>query len=165
MLVSTCAGAEAFPFQLDLQDEKQVQACVDATIKKFKRIDILVNNASALWWQDIVDTPMKKFDLILSINARGTFCMTRACLPHMKRNGFGRIITMSPPLSNAVSAYKGRTAYNISKYGMTMVTMGVAAEYGTVLMVMLALFVFLSFSFRFLLVFFSFFFSCSLSVR
>jgi citronellol/citronellal dehydrogenase len=72
---------------------------------------------------------MNKYDLINSINARGTFAMTRAVLPHMMERKFGRIIMMSPPISNDVAAYAGRTAYNLSKYGMTMVALGVAAEY------------------------------------
>ena len=88
----------------------------------------MINNASALWWQDITDTPMKKFDLIVSINARGTFAMTKACLPHMVKGGFGRVINMSPPIH--LGAMAGHTAYNISKYGMTMVALGVSQEYG-----------------------------------
>jgi len=90
-------------------------------------VDILVNNASALWWQDIVDTPLKKYDLITSINSRGTFAITKACLPHMKKNNYGRVITMSPPIR--LNGFAGHTAYNISKFGMTMVALGVAQEY------------------------------------
>ena len=76
--------------------------------------------------QDIVDTPAKKMDLIVGINARGSFLMTQACLPHMADGGFGRVITMSPPIAR--QGFAGRTAYNISKMGMTMVAMGVAEE-------------------------------------
>jgi len=83
---------------------------------------------------------MSKFDLIVSqlivrshsqvgINARGSFALTRACLPYMERQGWGRVISMSPPISTDYSVYGGHTAYNISKMGMTMVAMGVAAEY------------------------------------
>ena len=120
-------GVDAFGFQVDMRDESSVRACVDATVARFNRIDILINNASALWWQTIVETPPKKFDLILSINARGSFMMARACLPHMERNNFGRVICMSPPIS--IVGFAGRTAYNISKMGMTMVALGVAEEY------------------------------------
>jgi len=122
-------GVEALPFQVDLRDDKKIEECVKAVVKKFGRVDILINNASALWWQDIVDTPARKYDLITSINVRGTFLMTRACLPHMEKNNFGRIVTMSPPISAKIGAYQGRTAYNVSKMGMTMVALGVAAEY------------------------------------
>lgn len=120
-------GVEALPFRIDVRDEATLVACVDATVKKFGRIDILVNNASALWWHKIVNTPMRKYDLINSVNSRGTFLMTRLCLPHMEKGGYGRVITMSPPInpSNAGT----HTAYLISKWGMTLTAMGVAHEY------------------------------------
>ena len=121
-------GVEALPYQVDLRDADQVSACVDATVERFGGVDILVNNASALWWQDMVDTPMKKYDLITSINSRGTFAMTQACLPHMIKGGFGRVITMSPPITSDHRKYAGFTAYNISKFGMTMSALGAAAE-------------------------------------
>jgi citronellol/citronellal dehydrogenase len=114
--------------QVDLRDEKAIEKCVADVMDKFGRIDILINNASALWWQDITDTPARKYDLITSINVRGTFLMTRACLPHMKARGFGRVVTMSPPISSKVGVFAGRTAYNVSKMGMTMVALGVSAE-------------------------------------
>eukprot|EP00467_Chlorarachnion_reptans_P002595 CAMPEP_0114505666 /NCGR_PEP_ID=MMETSP0109-20121206/10981_1 /TAXON_ID=29199 /ORGANISM="Chlorarachnion reptans, Strain CCCM449" /LENGTH=305 /DNA_ID=CAMNT_0001684133 /DNA_START=140 /DNA_END=1057 /DNA_ORIENTATION=- len=121
-------GSKALPFKLDIRDAKRCEECVKKTIEYFgKAPDILVNNASALWWQKIEDTPMKKYDLITSINARGTFAMTKACLPHMQEQGFGRIICMSPPI--APIGFNGRTAYNVSKFGMTMVALGVSEEY------------------------------------
>ena len=101
---------------------------MEDVVAKFGRVDILINNASALWWQDITDTPSRKYDLITQINVRGTFLMTRAVLPHMRRGGFGRVVTMSPPISSKVGVFAGRTAYNISKMGMTMVALGVSAE-------------------------------------
>ena len=119
-------GAPALAVQLDLRDADAIEACVAKVIERFGRIDILVNNASALWWQDIQDTPLKRYDLITSINARGTFLITKACLPHFKRGNFGRVITMSPPI--VTHSMAGRTAYNISKFGMTMVALGVAQE-------------------------------------
>ncbi len=122
-------GAPAMAFQVDLRDAAAIERCVEAVVERFGRVDILINNASALWWQDIVDTPARKYDLITSINVRGSFLMTRACLPHMKKHGFGRVVTMSPPISSKFGAFSGRTAYNVSKMGMTMVAMGVAAEY------------------------------------
>merc|ERR1711998_71633 len=74
-------------------------------------------------------TPMAKYDLITSINSRGTFAITKACLPHMSANGFGRVVCMSPPIRLNLEVFAGHTAYNISKYGMSMVALGVAAEY------------------------------------
>jgi NAD(P)-dependent dehydrogenase (short-subunit alcohol dehydrogenase family) len=120
-------GVQSLALKLDLRDTDQIESVVDQVVKKFGRLDILINNASALWWQDIADTPIKKYDLITSINSRGTFAITKACLPHMKKNGWGRVICMSPPIR--LNGFAGRTAYNISKFGMTMVALGVAAEY------------------------------------
>lgn len=122
-------GVQALPVKVDMRNVDTIKECVRLTIEKFGRIDIVVNNASALWWQDIKDTPMGKYDLITQINVRGSFALTSLCLPHMAKNGFGRVITMSPPIQTDHRAYKGFTAYNISKYGMTMVAMGAAAEY------------------------------------
>uniref|UniRef100_A0A7S4RE82 Uncharacterized protein n=1 Tax=Alexandrium monilatum TaxID=311494 RepID=A0A7S4RE82_9DINO len=121
-------GVQALPFKLDVRDADSCEACVAKTVEVFGRVDILVNNASALWWQDIVNTPQSKYDLITTLNTRGSFALTRACLPHMMKNKFGRVISMSPPIRTEMQAYKGFTAYNISKFGMTMVAMGAAAE-------------------------------------
>jgi NAD(P)-dependent dehydrogenase (short-subunit alcohol dehydrogenase family) len=121
-------GAKALPFKLDVRDASSCEACVAKTVEVFGRVDVLINNASALWWQDIVDTPMAKYDLITTLNTRGSFALARSCLPHMKKNGFGRVISMSPPIRPEYQAYKGFTAYHISKFGMTMVAMGCAAE-------------------------------------
>merc|ERR1740130_77065 len=121
-------GVQAFPCKTDMLDLDTVNKCVEETVAKFGRIDILVNNASALWWQNIVDTPVKKYDLITNLNARGSFFMTQACLPHMERNNFGRVINTSPPIT--FNTMGGHTAYNISKFGMTMVALGVSQEYG-----------------------------------
>ena len=121
-------GASALAFQLDLRDETNCVACVKAVVAKFGRVDILVNNASALWWHTIAETPTKKFDLIQSINARGAFIMTRECLPHMSNGRYGRVICMGPPLPKTYKSYAGKTAYYMSKCGMTMVALGAAAE-------------------------------------
>eukprot|EP00397_Hematodinium_sp_SG-2012_P051103 GEMP01059711.1.p1 GENE.GEMP01059711.1~~GEMP01059711.1.p1 ORF type:complete len:320 (+),score=69.47 GEMP01059711.1:78-1037(+) len=122
-------GAKALPVQVDIRDEKQCEACINKTIETFGRLDILINNASALWWHTMEKTPMKKYDLITSINTRGSFIMAKLCAPHMAKNKYGRIISMSPPIVSNYEVYKGFTAYHISKFGMTMVTLGVAAEY------------------------------------
>ena len=122
-------GAKSMACQLDLRSEDSIVECVEAVEKRFGRIDILINNASALWWQEIEDTPSKRFDLINGINSRGTFLMTKSVLPVMKKNGFGRVVNMSPPITANPAAYSGRTAYNISKFGMTMSALGVASEY------------------------------------
>ena len=112
-------GQAALPVQCDMRNEEAVEECVEQVVATFGTVHILINNASALWWQDITATPMSKYDLITSINVRGTFAMTQACLPYMEENSFGRIINMSPPIKLDPGAYAGMTAYNISKYGMT----------------------------------------------
>lgn len=122
-------GVQALPVRVDMRKLEDIQECVRLTVEKFGRIDVLINNASALWWHRIDGTPMNKYDLINQINARGTFALTSLCLPIMAKNGFGRIINMSPPIQTNFRAYKGFTAYNMSKFGMTMVALGAAAEY------------------------------------
>lgn len=121
-------GVQAMPYQLDLRDADKCEECVKAVVGRFGRVDVLVNNASALWWHKIWDTPIKKYDLITSINTRGAFAMTRACLPHMMKGEFGRVVTMSPPIMTDPAAFDAKTAYYISKMGMTMVALGAAAE-------------------------------------
>lgn len=120
-------GVEALACQVDLRKLESIEKCVEATIQKFGRVDIVINNASALWWQSIENTPMKKFDLIMDVNVRGSFALTRLCCPYMKKQGWGRVISMSPPV--VMSNLKGKTAYAISKTGMSIVALGVAQEY------------------------------------
>eukprot|EP00928_Gymnodinium_smaydae_P089215 TRINITY_DN73209_c0_g1_i1.p1 TRINITY_DN73209_c0_g1~~TRINITY_DN73209_c0_g1_i1.p1 ORF type:complete len:341 (-),score=85.25 TRINITY_DN73209_c0_g1_i1:309-1280(-) len=122
-------GVQALPVKVDMRNVDDIKECVRLTVEKFGRIDIVINNASALWWHRIDGTPMNKYDLITQINARGSFALTSMCLPIMEKGGFGRVICMSPPIQTDYRAFKGFTAYNISKFGMTMVAMGVAAEY------------------------------------
>eukprot|EP01064_Diplonema_japonicum_P032549 TRINITY_DN6151_c0_g1_i1.p1 TRINITY_DN6151_c0_g1~~TRINITY_DN6151_c0_g1_i1.p1 ORF type:complete len:308 (+),score=84.41 TRINITY_DN6151_c0_g1_i1:53-976(+) len=121
-------GPDALPCKVDMKDEKSIAACVENTIAHFGRIDIVINNASALWWHTIEDTPVNKYDLINQINARGSFILTKLCIPHMMKQKWGRVITMSPPIESDYKRFKGFTAYNMSKFGMTMVAMGAAAE-------------------------------------
>jgi len=121
-------GAKALPYQLDVRDHVACEKCVEKTVEEFGRVDIFISNASALWWHDIVDTPMNKYELMQSLNCKGPFAITKACMPHFLKGGFGRVITMSPPIATNFTAFKGFTGYNISKMGMTMVAMGTAAE-------------------------------------
>merc|ERR1719331_2845788 len=103
-------GAKAIGVRCDLRNLETIDTAIAAVVEKWGRIDVLVNNASALWWQDVVDTPMNKYDLITGINARGTFAITKACLPYMKENSFGRVINMSPPILTNYTAFGGHTA-------------------------------------------------------
>eukprot|EP01087_Luapelamoeba_hula_P009338 TRINITY_DN2409_c0_g2_i1.p1 TRINITY_DN2409_c0_g2~~TRINITY_DN2409_c0_g2_i1.p1 ORF type:complete len:338 (+),score=60.56 TRINITY_DN2409_c0_g2_i1:67-1014(+) len=119
-------GAQALPVQCDVRNDDDIKAVIDATIKTFGRIDILISNAGALWWKDVKDTPLKRYDLINQINSRATFAFAQAVLPYMERQGCGHIITMSPPVN--LTLLKGHVAYLISKYGMTLLALGLAME-------------------------------------
>jgi citronellol/citronellal dehydrogenase len=119
-------SAEALPVQVDVRDEGQIEALVARTREHFGRIDVLVNNAGALYWHSLLETPPKRFDLVMSVNARGAFLCCRAVLPAMIEQRWGHIINLSPPLDLAM--VPGRIAYAISKLGMTLLTHGLAEE-------------------------------------
>ncbi len=120
------AGARALPFKIDIRDADHIDALVTKTKEQFGRIDILINNAGALWWQPLLETPSKRFDLVMSVNARASFLMARAVLPSMMERKWGHIINMSPPID--LKMVPGRIAYCISKFGMTLLTLGLAEE-------------------------------------
>lgn len=119
-------GARALPFQCDVRDDAAVKRLMQTTVREFGRLDILICNSGALWWRDVEHTPMSKYDLVNGVNARGVFCCVREALLVMKPQGFGRIVVMSPPVD--LSWLKDKVAYSISKYGMTMIAMGMAQE-------------------------------------
>jgi citronellol/citronellal dehydrogenase len=119
-------GGQALPVQVDVRDEAQIEAMVARARERFGRIDVLINNAGALHWQGILDTPAKRFDLVMAVNARAAFLCSRAVLPAMIERLWGHIINMSPPLDLAM--VPGRIAYAISKLGMTLLTHGLAEE-------------------------------------
>ncbi|NNF05229.1 MAG: SDR family oxidoreductase [Candidatus Eisenbacteria bacterium] len=119
-------GPRALPVKTDLREETEINDLVDQTIDTFGRVDILVNNAGALWWQPMENTPLKRFDLVMDVNVRGSFALTQACLPHMKTQKHGHILVFSPPVH--LPALAGKVAYLISKFGMTMMAHGLAEE-------------------------------------
>lgn len=118
-------GAEVLPIVGDIRDAERVAAAVDQTVGRFGGIDFCINNASALNLGAIADLPLKRFDLVHSVNVRGTFVVTQACLPHLRRSDHAHVLTLSPPL-NLDPVWFGPSAYTVSKYGMTIVTLGVA---------------------------------------
>ena len=126
------AGGKALPAACDIRDEAAVHAAVDATVKAFGGIDILVNNASAISLTGTAATPMKRFDLMFGVNVRGTFMCSQACLPHLKASAAaGRnphILTLSPPLNLDPRWFKNHVAYTMAKYGMSMCVLGMAEE-------------------------------------
>jgi citronellol/citronellal dehydrogenase len=123
------AGGRALAIQLDVRDEQAIEAAVAQSVSAFGGIDILVNNASAIALTGTLDTPAKRLDLMLGVNLRGTFLMSRACIPHLRQAANAHILTLSPPLSLLPKWFKNHTAYTISKYGMSMCTLGLAAEF------------------------------------
>jgi len=119
-------GAQALPIQVDVRQPEQIESMVAQARQRFGRIDILINNAGALWWQPVAGTPVKRFDLVMGVNARAAFCAAQAVLPVMQERRWGHIINMSPPIK--LNFVPGRVAYCISKYGMTLLTHGLAEE-------------------------------------
>ena len=114
--------------QVDVRDEAQVATAVHAAVERFGRIDFLVNNAGALHWHPVTETPLRRFDLVMGVNARGAFACTYHVLPLMVQQGFGHILMMSPPLDPGGAGAGGKVAYAISKYGMTLIAHGLAEE-------------------------------------
>src|SRR5437773_427636 len=119
-------GVSALPIQTDVRDNDQIEQMVAKTIERFGRIDILINNAGALWWQPVRETPAKRFDLLIGVNVRAAFLTARTVLPHMMERKWGHIINMSPPIDPKI--VPGKVAYFISKFGMTLLTHGLAEE-------------------------------------
>jgi citronellol/citronellal dehydrogenase len=122
------AGGEALPIVGDIRDAEAVEAAAASTVDRFGGIDIVVNNASAINLAPMRDLPVKRFDLMQQINSRGTFVVTRACLPHLRESSHAHVLTLSPPLSADPRWLAGHSAYTLSKMGMTMITLGVAAD-------------------------------------
>lgn len=123
------AGGEALPLTVDVRDDHQVEEAIQTTVNTFGGIDILINNASALNLSSTLDIPMKRFDLIFSVNARATFLCSKLCIPHLKKSLNPHIINISPPLNMDPKWFKQHTAYTMSKYGMSMCTLGMAEEF------------------------------------
>ncbi len=123
------AGGKALPLVCDIRDEAQVMAAIDKTVSHFGGIDILINNASAISMTDTSSTSMKRFDLMMGVNARGTFMLSKLCLPHLKQSDHAHILTLSPPLDMSPKWFKNHTAYTMAKYGMSMCTLGQAEEF------------------------------------
>jgi len=122
------AGGKALPIVGDVRDADQVADAVSQAAEKFGGVDIVVNNASAINLAPMADLEVKRFDLMQSINSRGTFVLTKAALPHLRQSGHAHVLTLSPPLSADPKWLKGTSAYTLSKMGMTMLTLGLAQD-------------------------------------
>jgi citronellol/citronellal dehydrogenase len=122
------AGGKALPILCDIRDEAQVMAAVDQTVAEFGGIDICVNNASAISLTDSQTTDMKRFDLMMDINTRGTFMVSKYCIPHLKKSDNPHILMLSPPLDMKTKWFEHSTAYTIAKFGMSLCVLGLAGE-------------------------------------
>lgn len=122
------AGGKALALPCDIRFEEEVARAVKATVDRFGGIDICVNNASAVSLSPIGDTTMKRFDLMQGVNARGTFLVTKACLPHLKKAENPHVLMLSPPLDLKPQWFAGHLAYALAKYGMSLVVLGLAEE-------------------------------------
>lgn len=123
------AGGRALPLHLDIRDEAAVEAAVRQTAKQFGGIDALVNNASAISLTGTLSTPMKRYDLMQTVNTRGTYLCSQACLPYLLKAGNPHILTLSPPLNLDPKWFAPHAAYTIAKYGMSLCTLGMAREF------------------------------------
>ena len=123
------AGGRALPVMTDVRDEAQVQAAVDRAVEVFGTIDILVNNASAISLTGTTETSMKRFDLMHQVNTRGTFVCIQKCLPHLRRAPNPHVLNLSPPLNMDPRWFAPHCAYTMSKFGMSLIVLGMAEEF------------------------------------
>ncbi len=123
------AGGAGLPIVCDVRDEDAVAAAVAQLADTYGGIDVVINNASAISLTDTEGTTMKRYDLMQDVNTRGTFLVSRLCVPFLKQSSHAHILTLSPPLDIKPKWFAGHIAYTISKFGMSMVTLGLAHEY------------------------------------
>ena len=123
------AGGRALPVVMDVRFEDQIRSAVDKAVETFGGLDVLINNASAISLTGTLETPMKRVDLMFGVNVRGTYACSQACLPYLRQAANPHILTLSPPLNLDPRWFKDHVAYTISKYGMSMCTLGMAEEF------------------------------------
>jgi citronellol/citronellal dehydrogenase len=123
------AGGQALPIVGDIRDDQQVADAVAATVEKFGGIDICINNASAINLSGTEAMDMKRYDLMQSINTRGTYVLSKACIPHLKASENAHVLTLSPPISLEPRWLGGHIGYTLAKYGMSLCTLGMAEEF------------------------------------
>ena len=124
------AGAhDVLPLKLDVRNEDEITSAVTEAAEKFGGIDILINNAGAIFLAPVEQTPAKRFDLMMDVNIRASFLMAQACLPYLRKSDNAHILNLSPPIDLDPKWFKDHTAYTISKYGMSMCVLGMAAAF------------------------------------
>ncbi|NEW98420.1 NAD(P)-dependent oxidoreductase [Rhodopseudomonas sp. BR0G17] len=122
------AGGKALPLVCDIRDEAQVIDAIGKTVAEFGGIDVCVNNASAISLTNSQATDMKRYDLMMGINTRGTFMVSKYCIPHLKKAANPHILMLSPPLDMKAKWFAASTAYTMAKFGMSMVALGLSGE-------------------------------------
>ena len=120
-------GRRALAAAVDVRDDEAIRLAIERTISEFGRLDILLNNAGAIWLKPVLETPPKRFDLLMSVNVRAAYVASYYALPHMKKQGWGHIVNMCPGLTTTASP--GKVAYMISKLGMARLAIGIAEEH------------------------------------
>lgn len=123
------AGGVALPLKVDIREESEVRMAAATAAERFGGIDIVVNNASAIWLAGVENTPMKRFDLMQQVNTRGTFLTTQACLPYLKDAKNPQVLMLSPPPTLDPQWYAPHVAYTIAKFGMSLCVLGMAPEF------------------------------------
>jgi len=123
------AGGKALPVQVDVRNEEMIQAAIAKTVEIFGGIDVCINNASAINLSPTMGLPTKRFDLMHQVNTRGTFLVSKACVPHLLKSDNPHILNMAPPLDMIPRWFGPHVAYTMAKYGMSMCTLGMAAEF------------------------------------
>ena len=122
------AGGQALPLIMDIRSDEMVEQAVEKAVEHFGGIDVLINNASAIGLTQIEDTSMKRYDLMHDINVRGTFLLSKTCIPHLRKSDNGHILTFAPPLNLDPQWFGAHLAYTMSKYAMAMTVLGQAHE-------------------------------------
>lgn len=122
------AGGQALPVQCDIRFEEQIDNAVNKAVEKFGGIDMVINNASAISLTPTEQTEPKRYDLMHDINVRGTFFVTKACIPFLKKSSHAHILTLSPPLNMNPKWFSKHVAYTLTKYNMSMMAIGWAEE-------------------------------------
>jgi citronellol/citronellal dehydrogenase len=125
------AGGHALALAVDVRDDTAVKAAIEQTAAHFGGIDIVVNNASAIQLTPVAETDMRRYDLMLEINARGTFMVSKYAIPYLEKSKSAHILMLSPPLDMAEKWFAPHTAYSIAKFGMSLVALGLAGELRT----------------------------------
>jgi citronellol/citronellal dehydrogenase len=123
------AGGQALPLVVDVRDEANVADAVEQAVARFGGIDICINNASAIQLTGTLQTEMRRYDLMHQVNTRGTYVVSRACIPHLKRASNPHVLNLSPPLDMSPRWFAGHVAYTMAKYGMSMCVLGMAEEF------------------------------------